>query len=79
MDEIAIESGVPLPTKETKKSRYPFARMNVGDSFLIEGAKNSSSYEAMRVRSAASHYARRDGKKFTVRVVEGGIRVWRVE
>ena len=74
---MKIEKGVPLPTNDAK---YPFAKMEVGDSFAVtlDDKKTSS-----RVSTYAHIGGKRLGMKFVVRtVVEKGrkmIRVWRIE
>ena len=56
-----------------RRERYPWTQMEVGDSFFIpDGDKR-------KVAGAASHAARRLGKRFIVRSVEGGVRIWRSE
>lgn len=71
---VRIEKGVPLPTN---KSKYPFAKMEIGDSFVVNETTPSRT-------STYAHYAgKRLGMKFTVRTVEEEgrkvIRVWRVK
>ena len=67
-----IDKGVPTPGKEIK---YPFARMDVGDSFFIPGGNSSS-------RGGIYQSARNAGVKVSMRQVEEsgvkGVRVWRV-
>lgn len=75
-DDVKIEKGVPLPRRDGK---YPFAKMEVGDSFAVEIENENT---PPRVSSYAHIGGKRLGMKFTVRsVVENGkkvIRVWRV-
>ena len=75
-----IDKGVPMPDRPT---RYPFAGMDVGDSFLIEvrGGRRQEALVRRRVSAAASDYRRRHGAsaKFDSRVTLDGVRVWRVE
>jgi hypothetical protein len=66
----AIERGVPLPPREPNE--FPFAGMDVGDSFLVTDSDSFAS-----ARAAASQYARIHGVKFTARAVADGLRVWR--
>lgn len=72
--DFVIEKGVPLPQKRRRPSRYPFADMNVGDSFVTS---NKS------VRGAMIAYAKRHPKKCLRFIAEaqetGNIRVWREE
>lgn len=71
-EKIEIEKGIPLPDRR-KRSIYPFAEMEFGDSFVV-----AKSPRAMA--SSAWKWAKRNGgeKKFACRTVEGGCRVWRV-
>ncbi len=65
-----VESGVT----QMPRSKYPFASMKIGDSFF------APNLIASKVRASAGAYAQRfPGFFFSVRKVEGGIRVWRVE
>jgi hypothetical protein len=76
MSTFKIEKTVPIPKTSGKGGGiYPFATMEVGDSFLIpDGSKNINS-----VRSAVTQAARRNGRKFTTRLTDSGLRVWRIE
>ena len=69
--EFKIEKGVPIPKKGREKKVWPFDEMAVGDSFFVTADLHG------RAQTAASWYSRRDRKKFTVRKVDGGYRVWR--
>jgi hypothetical protein len=87
-----IEKGVPLPPQERGRgaiSKYPFAEMEVGDSFSLpltgeKGTGGSTYYKwdksTRKLTNASIHHARRHGKKFTVREMkeEGVARCWRV-
>ena len=75
---FAIDKGIPVPNGEGK-SKYPFADMAVGDSFLVPFvAGKSHEYTDKRLRSSAAIAQRRYEAKFVVRVVDGGVRCWRV-
>lgn len=64
---VAIEKNVPLP-RGSGRAKYPFAEMAVGDSIVVEA----------KGLSAAHHYGRRNGVRFTVRRLgDGTVRVWR--
>ena len=65
-----IEKNIDIPPH--KNTRYPFGVMKVGDSFFVEGGKSNA------LSCAARLHARRHGGKFTVRQVDGGVRVWRI-
>ena len=74
-----IDKGIPIPPARggvgahKTGRKWPFAELGIGDSFLMPGVKAS-------VASAnGNNVARETGRKFTVRVVDGGTRVWRIE
>ena len=89
----AIDKKVPLPRAKSGLNRachkYPFDVMEKGDSFAVPlsgeittAGKNAPYDKALvRVRSAASNFSRRRGRKFTVRTLkdEGVVRCWRVK
>jgi hypothetical protein len=69
----AIEQGVPVPPKMLRK--YPFIyEIQAGESVLIPLTTNLSS-----LRSIMSGLQRRDGKKFTLRTLADGYRIWRLK
>lgn len=75
-----IEKDVPLSeSSKGKKNAYPLRAMDVGDSFLVPA--NGSDVSVLRNRLAASvrYVSMQNGWKFSVRKVEGGLRVWRTE
>lgn len=71
-----VEKGIPFPTKKFKKgTRFPFASMEVGDSFKTDAPSST-------VTTAAWYFGKEEkpGAKFSVRkIAEGGVRCWRVE
>lgn len=71
--EFKIEKGVPLPKKLSQNARYPFAEMEVGDSFFIPNAKR-----LMTAGSISQYCTKKTGKKFSSRREGNGIRVWRI-
>ena len=75
-----IENDIEIPLRNITK--YPFARMEVGNSVLIERTNEENlRFLARNLRSVLSHYCRKDNKKFTTRArqKENGIRIWRVK
>jgi hypothetical protein len=66
-----IESGIPVPPGN--RANYPFAKMKVGDSFLVPGVKNSAA-----IASSVSYRKNRYGENYVCRTTEGGLRVWRI-
>lgn len=70
-----IDRGVPVPPVGTA-SRYPWEDMGVGDSFFVPCEYDRIAHN--RLSTAARHHAKRTGKHFTVRRVDGGLRCWRI-
>ena len=70
-----IEAGIAIPSanryKGGRKSKYPFADLKVGESFLVP-SKTTMSFGAT-VQTAR----KRTGFTFTTRNVDGGVRIWR--
>jgi hypothetical protein len=79
LEMFALETGVPVPPRATfgqkRGSKYPFADMEVGNSFLVpEGIKSQT------IRSAIGAFNKTNkDRKFAVRVTDAGTRVWRTE
>ena len=78
-----VDKNIPIPDNNTRKSKYdfPFAYMDINDSFLIEATKDS---EVDSIRGSL-HYALNKFNKqnnsnirITTRTVPDGIRVWRI-
>ena len=82
MNEVIVTTGVPVPQAK-KQPKYPFAAMEIGSSFFLEG-KNSSQASSV---ASAGHLA--TGFSFAVRGnLDGepwgktgvkGAAIWRVE
>lgn len=70
-----IEKGIPLPGLNTK---YPFEKMEVGDSFFIENPIKDNRGNPLSLSGQANQ--RYGGKKrFAQRKEGSGIRIWRIE
>lgn len=70
-----IEKNIPLTTDgRGAHGGYPFASMEVGDSFYVTGDDRFT-----KARYAASSFGRYHKKKFTARADHNGGRIWRVE
>lgn len=68
-----IEPDVPIP-EGTTKQKYPFSRMNVGDSFVFEKEQLTA------LRNSSASWAKRHGGKFVCRQVGTDVwRCWRIE
>jgi hypothetical protein len=82
--QFVIEKNVPLPKSNRGRgnTRYPFGRMDIGDSFFIAAPENATATQ-QRISSAATHFAARHACRFTTREVmeDGviGVRIWRIE
>ena len=73
MSDLKIEKGIPLPSR----MRYPLRYMKTGDSFFVPCADED---QAKVQRRASGSCAKLRGLgKFSVRQVEGGVRVWKIE
>lgn len=76
-----IEKGIAPPAIHAR-AKYPFAVMEIGDSFFVPATEEEHKKLAASVRMSASQFARRNrkatGKKFTTRSVTGGVRCWRI-
>ena len=66
-----IESGIPAPTS-TRRAKYPWRAMSVGDSFFVVGKLCSS------MSATAANAGQRTGFRFVTRAEGDGVRVWRV-
>ena len=76
---ITIDKGVPVPPLRTRVSKYPWPSMAVGDSFFIEATPEGMKARSASLSRGATAAGKKLGTQFTVRKVEGGVRVWRVE
>jgi hypothetical protein len=66
-----IDANIPIPTG--RRTRYPWAEMAVGDSFLTKDASRNS------LQAQATRYGKQLDRRFTVRAVDDGFRVWRTK
>lgn len=79
---LVVEKGFPLPSDSRGRpgGKYPFATMEVGDSFHMP-AKDHAEVSNARARISASAKTFRKSRPdvvFATRKVDGGIRVWRI-
>lgn len=74
---ISIDKNVPLPEGVARETKWPFADMEVGDSFFAAG------HTSNQMTNAASHWRKKKGWAFACRNVEEqnvkGARVWRTK
>lgn len=78
--EIVIEKGIAMPQTDrgvNGKTRFPFDKMDVGDSFFIDG----DSAKANSVRASATHYKNKYDKNFSVSIIKdgNGYRLFRIK
>lgn len=78
-----IDSHIPIPADVStgRRSTYPLADMNVGDSFLVPFNGDTAKKVTQRLHSAVSQFQRRNtdsDRRFTVRAEATGVRVWRI-
>jgi hypothetical protein len=74
-ESYVVESGIPIVRKRAGLSSYPFASMEIGDSFAIS---NNERREVERVRVSAVYYALRNPPiKFAVRITDPKARTYR--
>lgn len=75
MSKYKVEKGIPIPPRNSMNTKYPFADMDVGDSFKVMG---DSPTLLKRMRSACSWAQNKyPTTKFSVRTIDKGVRVWR--
>jgi hypothetical protein len=77
-----IETGIPIPPKKMGKNQalYPYADLEIGQSFFAAPRPGKSIRQtAMYLSGMSAYYAKKTGRRFTSRTVEGGVRVWRFE
>ena len=73
---VTIERGIAIPeVKRVAKVDYPYDRMEVGDSFLVDSDRKTI-LVMMCKRNAVAGKAL--DRKFIAKRVDGGVRVWRV-
>jgi len=79
-----IDKDVPVPMKKRTSSRayrFPFALMEVGDSFFVPNNPQISPKQALQHMTSSSYSWRKyhnADAQFSCRTVDGGLRCWRV-
>lgn len=64
-----IEKNIPIPDRQIGLCKYPFNKMDIGDSFVLP----------TKLRSSTSHRGRILGFKFLTRKIDDeNVRVWRI-
>lgn len=71
---FVIEKNIPIG-KQVRKSKYPFAQMENGDSFFVP----TGDQDPHRVASRIHNHARHQNVRIATRQTENGIRVWKID
>lgn len=82
MSEFKIDNGIPIPLKCSNRknghSKYNLHLMEVGDSIFFSFPSGDRK-KYLNISSNISQIARKQNKRFCMRSVDGGVRVWRIE
>lgn len=71
-----IEKGIPIPEKAHANCKYPWDKMEVGDSFVVP--RNVKPRQHDKLRCYASGVGKKRGQTFYVKPEgENGFRIWR--
>lgn len=73
MSEIKIEKGIPIPEGRPRNRIYPWAEMEVGDSFVVQKPQTICSTMCAQVNS------RMKPKRFRAFHEGEGSRIFRIE
>jgi len=74
MEKIEYKIEKNIEKKKTSCQKYPFDKMEVGDSFEF------NKQERTEIATAAAQYAKRNGVKFSSKKQdEGKVRIWRIK
>jgi len=80
---VTLETGVKVPVKKRAPNvnvKYPFAEMSVGQSFFEACTRTQEKGVRAKLRQAATVFTKKMhfAVGFTTRIVDGGVRVWRM-
>lgn len=81
--DFKIEKNIEMPKRagrpEKTNRRFPFDKMEVGDSFLVPSDEPKVSTKFLSGITSAVYQFKKMNKSrnFSCRRVEGGVRVWR--
>ncbi len=84
---LPVEGGIPIPPPSCKQGGrpagvnyvYPWRKMRPGDSFFVPADRSWVNRIQSRLSTLGRHRGDVIGASFTTRIVEGGVRVWRVD
>lgn len=76
-----VEKGVPITRKTMDRCRFPFDKMDVGDSFLIPAKEQEPMKARISIYSATNSFNRNHKTKLKMssRADKTGLRVWRIK
>lgn len=71
---MEIEKNIPIPRPNAERGKYPFHKMEIGDSFVVPIDSRGA------VVAAGNCYKKKHGMRFTTRRTECGqfVRIWRI-
>lgn len=72
-----VESGIPIPTPGQGRPKYPWGLLEVGQSFIVE-CEEWERESCLNSLTSCRANAQRRGKRFAIRNVPKGLRIWRV-
>jgi hypothetical protein len=82
---LPIERDIPIPPPAAGRGgwkhrrRYPWRQLQTGESFLVP-LHGDDPYRLLRsLRTSAGELKGVDDRQFAMRIVEGGVRVWRTK
>ena len=79
VDNVDMYVQPRVPQLPPARDKYPFARMEVGDSFFVEWPKTGKEKFLATARSLISRFGRTYGMRFATRALDEGVRVWRID
>ena len=82
LSEFLIEKNIPIPVISFGRHlHYPLRDMDVGDSFFIaiEPFNLKEAQNRQRLILGSCRTPRMEPMKFTTRIIDGGVRCWRIE
>ena len=72
-----VENNIPLPKPAQGRPKYPFSALELRQSFIVP-CEDWDRERVMNSLTSCRANAQRHGKKFAMRQVPSGVRVWRV-
>mgnify|MGYP006921468923 CR=1 FL=1 len=81
-DDFCIEHNIPVPMRRSVENRYPFAKLDIGDSFTIDVSTNYTA-KVLDIHQCCKSFNKRNNTqiRITTRYIKNQnlIRVWRIE